>query len=254
MKEYSILTLNMMTDTLIPHGGLKFSRRGPAIAEMIQQLHPDLIGVQELTRTMYPYMQDIFKEYGIFGDSRHSMTNDEYSSILYRKDKFELIGGSTLWLSQTPEKPGSKLLRSVCPRIVTFGYLKDKETDDFFTFANTHLDYGLASVRNQQAEILAKILMERQKGSFLFVTGDFNTTSESDALHIFQKVHLTDVVKNDLGSTLRGPLGSIRQHHHPIDHIYISRGLSVMNVKKIRSRYQGVFPTDHYPVIAYIAL
>lgn len=254
MEEYAVMTCNLLTDHLFLTDTQRFSKRAQAIQEMIQQLHPDLIGLQEMTKTMFPYLSEVFKEYGLFGDSRHSMTNDEYCLILYRKDRFDLLGGSTLWLSHTPEKAGSKLAASIYPRIVTFGYFKDRQTEDFFTFANTHLDHGLAGVRNEQAAILARILLERQKGSHLFVTGDFNTTQNSDALHLFQKTHLRDAVKDELGSTLRGRIGSTRYHSHPIDHIYISRDMSILNVRRITARYHGIAPSDHYPVIAYIAL
>ena len=254
MEEYSIMTLNLLTDHLFLNGNQRFSKRAEAVSEMIQELHPDLIGVQELTRTMFPYMQQVFKDYGIFGDSRHSLLNDEYCSILYRKDKFELIGGDTKWLSHTPDQEGSKLVKSVYPRIVTFAYFKNLETEEIFTFANTHLDFGLPSIRNEQAEILARILVEREKGSCMFVTGDFNTTHDSDALHLFQKAHLMDTVKDELGSTLRGKIGSKTKKDHPIDHIYVSKGISVLNVRKVHKKYQGIYPSDHYPLIAYIAI
>jgi endonuclease/exonuclease/phosphatase family metal-dependent hydrolase len=249
MEEYAIMTFNLMTDNNLLKGK-NFSARAAAIHEMIAELHPDFIGVQELSRPMYPYLQDVFKDYAIFGDARHSLVNDEYCSILYRKDKFALIGGSTLWLSHSPEKPGSKLFRSFFPRIVTFGYFKDIQTQDFFTVANTHLDHVLASVRDEQAEILARILMERQKGSWLFLTGDFNATHDSDALHIFAKAHLKDVVRDDLGPSIKG----IGHKSQPIDHIYVSKGVSVLNVRKVKKKYQGISLSDHYPIIAYIAL
>mgnify|MGYP000860853146 CR=1 FL=1 len=253
MKEYAIMTLNLMTDHLILNGNVSFVKRASAITAMIKELHPDLIGVQELTRTMFPYLQEVFADYGIFGDSRHSLINDEYSSILYRRDRFDLIGGDTKWLSHTPDIQGSKVLRSVYPRIVTFGYLRDNEDQDIFTFANTHWDFALPAARNEQAEILAKILIERQKGSCTFVTGDFNTVIASDALHLFGKAHLKDTVSDELGSTLRGYFGSQSHQQHPIDHIYVSFDASILNVRKITMKYHHIYPSDHYPVIAYIA-
>lgn len=254
MEEYAVMTCNLMTDLAVLKGEHQFSKRAKAVTEMIQELHPDFIGVQELTRSMYPYLQEVFQDYGIFGDARHSLINDEYTSILYRKEKFEFIGGDTKWLSHTPDQKGSKLVHSFYPRIVTFGYFKNMASGAIFTVANTHLDHGLASVRNEQANILAHILMVQQKGNFLFVTGDFNTTSASDALHIFQKVHLQDVVKADLGSSQRGLLAKKRYQNHPIDHIYTSKGISVLNVQKVKKKFGGYYPSDHYPIIAYIAL
>lgn len=254
MEEYSIMTFNLMTDFNFLKGQKRFSKRAQAITKMIAELQPDFIGVQELTRSMYPFLQEVFQKYGIFGDSRHSLIDDEYTSILYRKDKFALIGGDTKWLSHTPDQKGSRLMRSLYPRTVTFGYFKDIETEDFFTVANTHLDHNLGSVRNEQAEILARILMERQKGSWMFLTGDFNATHDSDALHIFQKAHLKDVVRDEIGSSIKGVISHYRHQDHPIDHIYVSKSVSVLNVRKIKNKYEGISPSDHYPIIAYIAL
>ena len=254
MEEYAVMTCNLMTDFAVFKGEHRFSKRAKAVTEMIQELHPDFIGVQELTRSMYPYLQEVFQDYDIFGDSRHSLINDESTSILYRKEKFAFICGDTKWLSHTPDQKGSKLIRSFYPRIVTLGYFKNTASGDIFTAANTHLDHGLASLRNEQAKILAHILMAHQKGSFLFVTGDFNTISASDALHIFQKVHLQDVVNADLGPSRRGLLAKKRYQDHPIDHIYISKELSVRNVQIIKTKFSGYYPSDHYPIIAYITL
>lgn len=246
------MTCSLMSSTSFSAGEKNLSKRMHAFTEMVQELSPDFIGVQSLTRSMYPYLQELFQEYGIFGDSRHSLIQDEYCSILFRKDTFELVGGDTKWLSHTPDKKGSKLIHAVVPAVVTFGYFKDTATEDFFTVANTHLDPGLASVRNEQAEILARTLMERQKGSVLFVTGNFNATHDTDALHLFQKAHLNDVVNDKQGPTRRGMIPA--HLHAPTDHIYVSKGLSVLNVRKIHQRYHGVYPSSHDPIIAYIAL
>lgn len=252
MHEYIVMSLNLLTDHAPSFLYTPFSKRIKAIQEMIRNYDPDMIGLQELTPSMFPDLSVLFQTYGIFGDSRHSLIGNEYCSILYKKDRFELVGGKTLWLSPTPELPRSKFLKSQFPRIVTYAYLKDETTDEIFTVFNTHLDSNFASIRSLQAEVLASIIVEREKGDFSILTGDFNSTSKEDALSILYKTGMKDLVEDRIGSTLRGKLGSLRMHELPIDHVFVSRNITVTNVKKITDSYEGIYPSDHYPVICYI--
>jgi nitrate/nitrite transporter NarK len=111
---------------------------------MLRQTKPDVIGVQELTDAMKPYMYDILKKYQLAGESRGSMFNDEYSAVLFRSDRFTLLDQDTFWLSPTPKKKGSKLPLSQFPRIVTYVHLYDKTEQKDFTFFNTHLPASAA--------------------------------------------------------------------------------------------------------------
>lgn len=244
-----IMTLNLMTDSLDLLEKVPFSTRSKAILKMIHQYDPDLIGVQELTENMFSYLQQLQKDYVFFGDSRHSMYNNEYTSILYKKDKFEQIDGSTSWLSPHPDKPGSRFLLSQFPRIVTQAHLKEKETGKILTFANTHLDANLPYMRTRQAKVLLSLLPEEH----VILTGDFNTVSDSPALQILQK-RLKDAVSDDMGSTLCGRFGSLSHRYHPIDHIFYTNDILVSETQKIKDTYDGVMPSDHYPVIMYACI
>lgn len=254
MNEYVVMSLNLLSDHMPSFLYTPFDQRITAIDRMIQMYDPDIIGVQELTKTMFPCLKEIFKTYNVFGDARHSLVNNEYCSILYKKDKFELLGGKTLWLSNTPEIQSSKFKKSQFPRIVTYIYLKDKETDHIFTCFNTHLDANLSSVRALQAEVLSSIILEKEKGDFTILSGDMNSTSREDALSILHKTGMKDLVSDTLGSTLRGRIGSMRMHQLPIDHVFVTRNIMASNIKKITDSYEGIFPSDHYPVIAYLNL
>lgn len=251
MNSFKIMSLNLLTSGANIPGNPPFNIRITAIKSMLEEYTPDIIGVQELTDSMFPYLKDILNKYAIFGESRHSLLSDEYSSILFNKDKYELIEGKTLWLSDTVTKKGSKYLLSQFPRIVTYVYLKDKLTNKTFTVFNTHLDANFPFIRTKQAIILSKIIHKYQQGDFTLLCGDFNCTRLSPALRILSK-RLKDLSYDEMGSTLRGNVGSLLYKHLPIDHIFISDNLSIDEVNKITSSYNTIYPTDHYPVIANI--
>lgn len=253
MTVYKIMTMNMLTDGLYNFGDSRFQCRIQAINALLREKDPDVIGVQELTEAMKPHMLEIFRKYRMIGESRGSFLTDEYSAVLFRKDRFELKDSGTYWLSRKPSKRKSRLLLSQFPRIVTYALLYDRENDQTFSVFNTHLDHNLGMIRNTQAEILASLIQKTQKGSFTVVTGDFNAVTGSDPVRILEKCGLKDIVTDDIGSTLRGKIGSMIQHNRPIDHIMISTHADLISLEKLDAKYAGYYPSDHYPLLAEIS-
>lgn len=153
---FKIMSLNLLTSGARLPGNPPFSIRIHAIQSMLQEYDPDIIGVQELTAGMFPYMSNILERYEIFGDSRHSLVSNEYSSILFKKDRYTFLDGKTLWLSREEEKKGSKYPLSQFPRIVTYVYLKDNKTNQTLTVFNTHLDANFPFVRPNSQKYFLK--------------------------------------------------------------------------------------------------
>ena len=249
MNTYRIMTLNMLTDGIYSYGDSRFSCRIQAINEMIRVQDPDLIGVQELTGNMFRYMDTVFSQYAMAGEGRHSRFADEYSAILYRKDRFEVVKEKTLWLSDTPYEKGSRYMLSMFPRITTFALLRDIENGCTFSFFNTHLDQVFPGVRRRQAEVLRSLVLENKSGLFTAVTGDFNDVPGSETLMRICSAGLKDTSGIELGSTLRGRIGSMIQHNLPIDHILLSNEINAYQLEKIDKKYSGYWPSDHYPLI-----
>ena len=248
MEHYSVMTFNLLSDLLHVFGPSGFAKRVPAIEHVLETYHPDIIGTQEMTYEMFPYLRHIFRYYGTFGDTRHSVVNNEYTMILYRKDRFNLIGGKTVWLSPHPEKVGSRHAFSQFPRIVTYAYLQEKESGRIFTFANTHLDVNFRFVRKKQAEKLCEILEENKRGDFLCLTGDFNSNCKDTSIQTILNHGYQDLVDCSIGTTLRGKIGSTRFSHMPIDHIFLDKEPQNLQVRKAEEMIEKIIPSDHYPV------
>lgn len=239
----------MLTDGLYNFGENRFSCRIRAINEMIRTNDPDLIGLQELTPNMFPYMDVIFEDYAVFGEGRHSLIADEYSSILYKRDRFSVLKGNTFWLSPLPHKKGSKFSLSQFPRITTFALFKDQKSGEVFSFFNTHLDQNFPFIRNRQAQVLRDLILKNREGSFTVVTGDFNAVPDSEPLRIVCSAGLKDTSDNSLGSTLRGRIGAAIQKNRPIDHILISSFIDSYRLTKLDRKYSGIWPSDHFPLL-----
>ncbi len=254
MTTYRIMTLNMWNDSISIIGDSRFTFRIQAIREMINVHQPDLIGMQEVTPRMRPYLDTELPQYGISGEYRHSSIADEACLILYRKDRFRLLQEKTFWLSDTPEVTGSHFTASQFPRIASFVRLEDIQSGEILTFFNTHLDLNFSSVRVHQTRILAELIRKYQTGIFTAVTGDFNDIPDSPALKMLKQADLKDTSVNAFGTTLRGRSGSFMARHRPIDHILISRHITPEKLIKITKKYSGYWPSDHYPLLLEFTL
>lgn len=252
MTNCRLMTLNILTDGLYNYGDSRFERRCKAIKEMIRTTDPDLIGVQELTGRMFPYFKDLLEIYGFCGQGRGSRISDEYSAILYKKEKYLLLETKTYWLSDTPLKKGSKYLLSQFPRIVTMADLRNRQTGEEIRFYNTHLDQNFSFIREKQAKVLASLIRDKGNDAVTFISGDFNDVPGSPVIEALLKAGFNDLVSADLGSTLKGKIGSAVHRQMPIDHIFVSCDPQKCTVTKLDQKYAGYYPSDHYPLIAQI--
>ena len=253
------MSLNMKSDLPLTHGSRLFRNRAKAIRECISWNDPDFIGMQEFRDFMAEDLSDISGRYVFYGAGRmkdHKDPRNERCCICWKKDRFELVEGSTFWLSHTPDVPGSKLHESIYPRIATLAILKDRKTGEVFTLCNTHLDHLLNVTRFRQAGILIEELEKRAQGSFLIVTGDFNATGASPAVRRIlseeHRYHIKDAVPITLGTTMHDFIASSAHRYRPIDHIFISDNVSIQKTEIISSLYMGVYPSDHCPVLVIL--
>ena len=76
---------------------------------MIRFHDADVIGVQEALYGMLADLDTLLPEYSRIGVGRtDGKMSGEFSAILYKRDRLEVLENKTFWLSPTPEVPGSK--------------------------------------------------------------------------------------------------------------------------------------------------
>ena len=235
-----------------PEGSI--NNRSQLVTAVIEQYAPDSFGVQEATaKWMRILKSELGDKYDCVGKARDYFGPfSEYSAVFYLKDKYNLIDEGTIWLSETPEKK-SKSFDSACYRITTWAVLKDKETGKRYTHMNTHLDHVLESTRDGQAGVLLEKLEELQAEGNVIVTGDFNAYPNEDVYK--RMVAVTDDVaftaKNaDTGITFHKYGKKEDKGQGAIDFIFTSKGVKADTYKVIRNTVEGMYPSDHYPIVA----
>ncbi len=239
--------------------------------DMINEYAPDIIGTQEGLKGQIDFLMDELTDYVVVGEGRKGGDADEHMAIFFKRDKFRLREMGTFQLSETPEILGSG--PEVNPRIVTWARLaiinrppdgEDgrypenyrghwSDTQEFYVF-NTHFFTGRSGY-NMAKLNSAKLIMERinafdrfgewTKDRPVFLVGDFNARPGGDVYRIFVGDEESDdpLLLKDSSQPGQG-----------IDWILYKGNVEVLSFEKVDYNVNGVYPSDHKPVVAEFQL
>lgn len=234
----------------------EFSKRVRGVCDLILEYLPDTVGVQEATPTwMKALCERLCDVYDYVGEGRDGNGEGEYSAVFYKKDKFECLESATKWLSDTPDVP-SKYEMSKCTRVVTYAKLRCKADGKEILAVNTHIDHRSEEARQLQIKKLFE-LIEGFKGLPTVFTGDFNTQPDSPVYRDVVGSYFDDsfdVAKQ--AEKLPTYHGYARERNIIIDFVFVSRdcGISVEKYDVLIKKYDGEYPSDHYPVLIEYSL
>ncbi len=211
-----------------------------AVLRTIEEISPDIMGLQECTHEWMAFLTDKFSdEYGIIGEGRDGThtAEDQFNPILYRKDKYTLIDSGTRWLSETPEVKYTKVPDSAYERIFTFAVLEEKATGVRFVFISTHFDH--MGGQADQASCMAAYI-EQFRDLPMFMCGDYNGAGVENIMNGFGYVSTEKVAaeKVNAGETFSG--GS------KIDFIFTNGKCVSVTHYEVDNDNES---SDHYPVI-----
>lgn len=260
MINYKVATFNLKNDMPLTRKFLKWMTRRDAVVKCIEKINADILGVQELTDEMLDSVSSLRKMYSMVGLPRNKnpKSNSERTDIFYKTSRFTCITSKTFWLSNKPNKPGSKLFLSPFPRICTYAKLQDKETGVILNVYNTHLDHLFSYTRSKEAEILIQQLHEQGATRNVILLGDLNTNSDSNAVKIIldnEIIPLKSVYTNQPSTnTMHYGNGKLKEDKLPIDYIFVSKEYEIKNTRIITDEFEGMYPSDHYPVVTILEI
>lgn len=254
-------------------------RRLPVVAEVVRSRGFDLFGVQEMTPPEAMIIEMELPEFGRVGCGREKNRGGEAMYVYYRKDRFDCLDNGTFWLSQTPDLPGSKYPGAGCPRVCTWAKLKDRVTGKTFRYFNTHLDHISSQARWDGMNVLLEIGVRPAlaRGETVLLTGDLNARLDpADDVDSLRRVSgealvkaaaenpialVATVLDDTIVSSETPHRGTFRTFHgyreeprSRIDYIFASKGVRVLDHETVNDRPDGIFPSDHYPVMATVVL
>lgn len=228
-------------------------KRIPLVVRTIRKSDPDTFGVQEAHIGWMRALKGAFPDYGYIGIGRDNGKNlGEFSAVFYKKDKYKLLDSGHFWLSETPDKPG-KGWDAACIRICSYAKLKDKSTGSEFIHMNTHLDHvGVLAMQNGAELIVARA---QSFGDLpVLLTGDFNVTPDSVPCATIKEGGFKDARDcakiTDHDYTFHAYQPDNKAEHSIIDYVFIKGDIQVRSLKVIRKKIDGLYPSDHFPVLA----
>lgn len=263
-------TLDVMTFNLrIPveaDGPDTWELRKPRVVAILERYRPDLVGTQEAQPHMLDYLVGEASDYAWLGMDRDGTGRGETNGILYRKERFLVHSATTVWLSETPQTPGSRSWGNRLPRVITCATLECRPAGARLVFINTHFDHQSQESRERSA--LAAWDLVQSLGDELpaILVGDLNAGPDNPAIRFLRgqdellgrRARLPDAF-SALGVELaeRYTFTGFRDTGRPgavIDWIFFTPDVTPQSVQIIDDRIDGRWPSDHLPVQVRVKL
>lgn len=245
-------------------GADSWEHRKEILLQTIRAFDPDLLGTQELIAMQGDYLTQNLPGYKLVGVGRDDgQRKGEFSAILLRTERFDVLDSGTFWLSETPDKVGSKSWDSSLPRIATWVRLRDRKASGAeLVYLNTHWDHRGNQARVESGRIIRDWLASHAAGAPAIVTGDLNVTDDHAGYHalvasprppalfdVYRQVHPQAGPDE---ATFHGFKGG--QRGRRIDFILATAGVKTVEAAIDRTSRDGRYPSDHYPVTAVLSI
>jgi endonuclease/exonuclease/phosphatase family metal-dependent hydrolase len=272
--ELKVMSFNVR----FSHGGLDEAKtennwthpdfpRRERVIRVIREYGPDILGVQEARDLQIVDLQEALPEYGFYGLGRDDgMTAGEYAGIFFRHGRFTRIKAGSFWLSETPEKPGTTFYKApdAVPRMASWVQLCDKKSCRRFVVLNTHWDHISDEARRKSAALIRTRLSPMCRRLPTIVMGDLNVPEDAPAtkrllgaagadgcvfIDSYRKLYPEPSPEEATYNDWQGTTAGSR-----IDFILHTPRFKPTAAAIVRTRYDGHWPSDHYPVTATLQL
>jgi endonuclease/exonuclease/phosphatase family metal-dependent hydrolase len=226
--------------------------RKDLLVDVIARRRPGLLGAQEIFKEQASHLLAGMPALKCFGRGRYGDDRDKHNSIFYDADQFSLKQSDDLWISRTPNNPGSSDWGIPRPRMLTWGLLVDGRGRELFTM-NTHFPYGRTAdeARNHTARLIIEKLATLPKDQPFVLTTDANAPVGGEVYSSLTE-HLKDAWLT--AAKRQGPEGTVhgfgRHQGGRIDWILYRNLKLVHYVETVTDRAGDLYPSDHFPVYA----
>ncbi len=263
--------------------------RAPRVGALLRRHAPDLIGFQEVTAGQLGDLTSALPGYGVVSPespvSPESSVNPENpvgqvspsvmdgdaerpapfiaNPVFYAQQRLRLLRFGWRWLAAPKEEaairaepPAAEAARGWVGRHAVWCLFEDRLTGSSFVYLNTHWPTGRYRDLHAACARALWVMVEQVGGEIpRIITGDFNRQD-----NLLLDRGLIDAW--EAGDTLRsGPVGSkVNRETHQvvpgstIDHILVGRGVRVSAFATIDDQENGLYPSDHLPVLAALTI
>lgn len=230
-------------------------RKGP-MTQVLRDIAPDILALQEAesfpgsnrdgTNLTVRHLLETLPELGLAASGAPQMFPPT-QPILYRRDRLRLRDQGWFFFSDTPDVIYSRTFNGGFPAFASWAAFETTSGQNF-RVVNVHTDFGSRSNRRLSADLIAaRIAPWIAEGITVFVVGDLNALHGAYTLRTIAQTGVTFLPSS--GATFHMNRGL--HLFGAIDHIGASDGATAVGDPVIvRTRPDGIWPSDHYPVYA----
>lgn len=241
--------------------------RSENIQDLMLQKDPDVLMLQEVSVEWLPYLQDFIETngYDCYGYGRYGgelsdgnlQSGEQFTPVLWKTDKYDLVESGHFWLSSTPESYSSAWTDGTIsnfPRCVNWVILKDKDTQGEFMAVSIHTDPDDAQVRTNSSKLAVEKVNEIRGERPAIIAGDWNMKLTDEAYLAVAENGYPDVRMIAEDADLGGSFNAWGERDDDNfafgDHIFVSDGMAAKVFEVVDDYYDGEHISDHNPLYA----
>ena len=245
------LTLNLRFGRAAdgPH---RWENRRMALRGLLRARPADFMAFQEAMDFQVDWLRECLPDWRCAG-IRQPAPAFWQNNVIFHHRRWRLRRADHFYLSPTPDLP-SRSRHSRWPRQATIGLFEGPPGQ--LVCATTHLDFS-EEAQLEATAVLLKRLERFPAGAPALLLGDFNCTPASPCYRRLTAPPgeaglpgpaFQNAFKPPFPGTFHGFQGGAGRRH--IDWLLFRGGLRLMEARVLRGRYDGGYPSDHYPLWA----
>lgn len=235
-----------------------WSRRKYLVADLIKKSGADVIGLQEAEIFQVKDLVTLLDGFDWVGAGRDDgAEKGESNAVLVRRAVFRIESQKTVFLSQTPEQV-SKGWDAMFNRTLTQLQLKSVVTGKVVHFLNTHFDHEGQKARSESAKLIVQTVQALGDRAAVILTGDLNGQPGFGGYRSLsaqlKDAALASHTPNTGGDITFNGFGKEIEPGNKIDYVFVSPGVEVQAHGVLTDLHNGLYPSDHFPVVAQVQL
>lgn len=264
--KISVMSFNVRSSTMTADtGDRSWDKRKYGVQRMVQDVAPDVIGMQEATTAQRKDLVSMLEGYELFEVPGTGTSKGGNAVMMYNTAVLEALQCKSYYLSSTPDKPSVNGWNEETQyRTTIWAQFRHKESGQTFFVANTHMPLGSEDRDNTARVNAANLNVSRMKAvagedAVVFIIGDMNCKNAADGTHNAGLVPYYDWMSNARDKAVKTDnILSFNNYgggsNSNIDHIFY-RNVVVSEFRTINYNGYGVtYISDHYPIICYATI
>jgi endonuclease/exonuclease/phosphatase family metal-dependent hydrolase len=237
---------------------MSWDKREAAVLSIVGEMNADVIGFQEMEtfsggrfndeNVQLESIRSEFPEYGVAATGDPS-NYPSTQPILYRKELLEPIDQGFFFFSATPDDIYSRPWHKRFPAFASWVRFRTLSDGSTFSVFNIHTDSSSPRNRMKTARLVTQRIADRSHPNEpVVLLGDFNAPASFPSFRVYLRAGFS--LPSGRASTFHFNRGL--HLFGAIDHVLAQNGFRVSGSSVVRRQYDGVWPSDHYPVAARI--